>query len=144
MHIPIRGRIWELVHTDELPEDIDGECDAPWVKKKKIKIRKDLNGERLIDAYIHECAHAALWDLGEGPVASLGNAVAHELWNSGIQPEHKTTKKNLDKLEHEIISIIWSRGEVAVFEDSVRREVAHAMALMLNKLGWSLYKHSTS
>jgi hypothetical protein len=142
MRIPIRGRIWHLVHTNDLPEDTDGECDAPWIKKKKIKIRKDLNGEHLIDTYIHECAHAALWDLGEGPVASLANAIAYELWNSGIRPGYKTTKKNLDKLEYEIISIIWVRGEVAMFEESVRREVAHAMALMLNKLGWSFYNCS--
>ena len=140
MRILIRGKVWKLVHTSRLSKDIDGECDAPWVKKKKIKIRKGLKGERLLDAYIHECSHAALWDLGEGPVASLANAIAHELWNNNIRPGHKKTKKNLDKLEHEIVSVIWLRGEVAMFDESVRREVAHAVARMLNKLGWSFGK----
>ena len=49
----------------------------------------------------------------------------------------RSTKKNLDKLEHEIISIIWARGEVANFDEEVRREVAHSQARMLNRLGWA-------
>ena len=137
MRLSIRDKVWELVFTTTLPGDVDGECDAPWIKKKKIKIRKGLTDQRVLDAYVHECSHAALWDLGEGPVASLANAVAHELWNDGLRPEHKGTKRNLEKLEHEIISVIWSRGEVAVFDEDVRREVANAMARMLNRLGWA-------
>ena len=96
-----------------------------------------MSGQRLLDAYVHEVSHAALWDLGEGPIASLANAVAHELWNKGLRPDRKTTKNTRDKLEHEIISIIWSRGEVAVFDEEVRREVAHAMAQLLNRLTWA-------
>ena len=140
MRVLIRGKVWRLVYVKEIPSAdgiVDGECDAPWIKKKKIKIRKDLEGQPLLDAYVHECSHAALWDLGEGPVASLANAVAHELWNDGLRPRDKTTKKNLDKLEHEIISVIWSRGEVAMFDETVRGEVAHSMARMLNRLGWA-------
>lgn len=136
MRILVRGKVWRLVYTDSLPEDVDGECDAPFVKKKKIKIRKGMEGQRLLDALVHECAHAALWDLGEGPVASLANAVAHELWNKGLRLAGKATKRNLEKLEHEIISIIWSRGEVAVFDEDVRREVAHSMARLLNRIGY--------
>ena len=67
----------------------------------------------------------------------MANAVAHELWNDGLRRGHKPTKKNHDKLEHEIISIIWSRGEVAVFDEAVRREVADCQARMLNRLGWA-------
>lgn len=139
MRVLIRGKVWRLVYVKEIPSndgECDGECDAPWIKNKKIKIVKGLSDQRLLDAYVHELTHASLWDLGEGPVASLANAVAHELWNDNVRPGHKTTKKNLDKLEHEIVSIIWSRGEVAVFDEDVRREVAHSMARLLNRLGW--------
>lgn len=128
--------MWHLVHTKVLPSDVDGECDSPNTKKKQIRIRKDLKDQSLLDVYVHELTHAALWDLGEGPVASLANAVAHELWNDGLRPGSKACKRNLDKLEHEIVSIIWSRGEVAVFDESVRREVAHTIARLLNRLGW--------
>ena len=136
MKLLIRGKVWQLVYTT-LPKDVDGECDAPWTKKKKIKIRKELSNQRLLDVLVHECAHAALWDLGEGPIATMANAVAHELWNDGARPGYKSSKKNLEKLEHEIVSIIWSRGEVANFDEEVRREVAHAMGKMLNRLGWA-------
>lgn len=140
MRVLARGKVWRLVYTSKLPKDVDGECDAPWIKKKQIRIRKDMSDQRLLDAYVHEVTHASLWDLGEGPVASLANAVAHELWNDGLRPEHKPSKKNLDKLEHEIVSIIWSRGEVAVFDEDVRREVAHTIARLLNRLGWAFTK----
>jgi hypothetical protein len=133
----VRSKVWRLVYTSTLEKDVDGECDAPWIKKKKIKIRKDISGQRLLDAYVHELSHAALWDLGEGPVKSLANAVAHELWNKGLRADRKTTKKTRDKLEHEIISVIWSRGEVAMFDEDVRLEVAHSMARFLNRLGWA-------
>jgi len=137
MRVLARGKVWNLVHTRSLPKDADGECDAPSTKKKQIRIRAGLEGQRLLDVYVHELTHASLWDLGEGPVASLANAVAHELWNDGVRPDHKPSKKNLDKLEHEIVSIVWSRGEVAVFDETVRREVAHAIARLLNRLGWA-------
>lgn len=138
MKVRVRGKIWSLVYTVKgLPEDVDGECDAPTTKKKQIRIRKDLEGQRLLDVYVHELTHAALWDLGEGPVASLANAVAHELWNGGLRPGFKSSKRNLDKLEHEIVSVVWSRGEVAVFDETVRQEVAHAIARLLNRLGWA-------
>jgi hypothetical protein len=134
----VRGKVWSLVYTVKgLPEDVDGECDAPTAKKKQIRIRKGIEGQRLLDVYVHELTHAALWDLGEGPVASLANAVAHELWNDGLRPGFKPSKRNLDKLEHEIVSIIWSRGEVAVFDETVRREVAHTIARLMNRLGWA-------
>jgi hypothetical protein len=137
MRVLVRGKVWSLVYTNDLPKDVDGECDAPTLKKKQIRIRKNIGEQRLLDVYVHELSHAALWDLGEGPVASMANAVAHELWNDGLRPGHKPSKKNLDKLEHEIVSIIWSRGELAVFDEDVRREVAHTMARLLNRLGWA-------
>ena len=140
MRVLVRGKVWHLIHVKHIPSDdgeVDGECDSPTTKGKKIKIVKGLSEQRLLDVYVHEVTHAALWDLGEGPVASLANAVAHELWHDGLRPGRKASKRNLDKLEHEIVSIIWSRGEVAMFDEGVRREVAHTIARLLNRLGWA-------
>lgn len=137
MRVLIRGKVWRLVYTGTLARDVDGECDAPGIKNKQIRICKNLSEQRLLDVYVHEVSHAALWDLGEGPVASLANAVAYELWNDGLRLGHKPSKKNLHKLEHEIVSTIWSRGEVAVFDEDVRLEVANAMARLLNRLGYA-------
>ena len=129
--------MWRLVLTTTLPKDVDGECDAPWVKNKKIKIRKSLKDQPLLDAYVHEVTHAAFWDLGEGPVASLANVVALELWEEGFRPDRKTNKVTRAKLEHYIIGTIWTRGEVAVIDEDVRREIAESMARFLNRLGWA-------
>jgi len=137
VRVLIRTKVWKLVHTTTLEDGTSGECDAPWCKDKEIRIRKTLKNQDLLDTYVHEVTHAAFWDLGEGPVASLANAVAHELWNDGLRPGFKASKKNFDKLEHEIISVIWLRGEVAVIDENVRREVAHSQARVLNKLGWA-------
>ncbi|MGD9726555.1 MAG: hypothetical protein AB7L09_01170 [Nitrospira sp.] len=142
MRVRVRDKVWQLDHVKHIPGDdpdtvVDGDCDSPTTKNKKIRIVKDLSEQRLLDAYVHELTHAALWDLGEGPVASLANAVAHELWNDGLRPGHRPSKKNFAKLEHEVVSVIWSRGEVAVFDESVRQEVAHTIARLLNRLGWA-------
>lgn len=121
----------------DLPRDVDGECDAPWIKNKQIRIRRGLTKQRLLDAFVHEVTHASLWDLGEGPVASLANAVSLELWASGLRPGQETSKTTQDRLEQATISVIWTRGEVAVIDEGVRREVAQAIARMLNRLGWA-------
>ena len=140
MRVKIRDKVWTLVRVKSIPDEggdkVYGDCDAPWTKNKKIRVLKELSDQKLLDTLVHETTHAALWDLGEGPVKSLANAVAHELWNDGLRPDQRPSKKNFDKVEHEIISVIWSRGEVAVFDEDVRREVAHAIARLLNRLGW--------
>jgi len=133
----VRSKLWHLVHTTSLEEGCDGECDAPNRKGKQIRIRKELTGQRLLDAYVHELSHAALWDYGEGPIKSLANSMTHDLWNKGLRPNRKTTKKTRDKLEHEIVSVIWSRGEVAVIDEDVRREIAASFARALSNLGWA-------
>jgi hypothetical protein len=137
VRVLVRNKIWRLVYTTTLEEGTDGECDAPFIKKKQIRIRKELKGQRLLDAYVHEVTHAALWLLGEGPVASLANCVALDLWECGLRPGRKTTKVTRDRLEHHIVSVIWTRGEVAVIDEDVRREVAEAIARMLSNLGWA-------
>lgn len=137
MRVLIRNKVWDLIYSTSLEEGTDGECDAPFVKNKQIRIRKELKGQRLLDAYVHEVTHASFWDLGEGPVASLANVVALDLWESGVRPNRKTNKVTRDRLEHHIIGVIWTRGEVAVIDSDVRREMADSIARVLNRLGWA-------
>jgi hypothetical protein len=137
VRVLIRGKVWILSYSEDLPKEVDGDCDAPWVKGKQIRIRKELQNQPLLDAYVHEVTHAAFWDLGEGPVASLANVVALDLWEAGLRPNSKTTKVTRDRLEHRIIGVVWTRGEVAVIDESVRREMAESIARVLNRLGWA-------
>lgn len=137
MKVTIRGKVWTLVETSKIPSDIDGDCDAPTTKNKLIRIRPSLAGQRLLDVLCHEFSHAALWDLGEGPIESLANAIAHQLWDQGVRPDQKPSKRKMERLEQAIVGIIWTRGEVAVFDEVVRREVAHSIARILSRLGWA-------
>lgn len=137
MRLLIRGKVWKLIHSSNLPKEVDGECDSPSSKNKEIRIRKELKDQPRLDAIIHEMLHAAFWDLGEGPVASLANVVALDLWETKLRPARKTTMVTRDRLEHHIIGVIWTRGEIAVLDEDVRREVAHSLAHNLNRLGWA-------
>lgn len=137
MRVSIRGKVWNLEESSKLPPEIDGDCDAPTTKNKLIRIRSSIAGQRLLDVLCHEVAHAALWDLGEGPIESLANAIAHQLWDQGVRAGRKTSKRTEEKLEQAIIGIIWTRGEIAMFDEIVRREVAIALARVLRRLGWA-------
>ena len=59
MQVRILDRNWLVEFTNSLPEDVDGECDPPCRKKKKIKIRPDLSSDHLLRVAIHEMLHAA-------------------------------------------------------------------------------------
>lgn len=137
MKVSIRGKIWTLQECNKLPAGIDGDCDAPITKNKLIRIRSSISGQRLLDVLCHEVSHAALWDLGEGPIESLANAIAHQLWDQNVRPDQKTSKRTEEKLEQAIIGIIWTRGEIAMFDEVVRREVANAIGRLLSRLGWA-------
>ena len=136
MRLLVRGRVWSLIEWGGFPEDQNGDCDAPNTKSKQIRLRKGLTGKFLLDTLVHEILHAALWDLGEGPIATLANEVARALWDRGVCCSRTTTKATQERLENEIVSIIWTRGEVAVIDEGVRQEVAHAIARALARLGW--------
>lgn len=137
MRVRVRSRVWQLVFTKDLPTDVDGECDAPWLKHKRIKIRRDLKGQPLLDVLIHELTHACLWDLGEGPVVSLANAISHGLWQKGLRSEQRVNKTTRIKLEQEIVGILWTRGEMAVFDEEVKRDVSITLSRTLSRLNWA-------
>ena len=136
MRVLIRGKVWQLIEQRTLPDGRNGDCDGPDTKGKQIRILRALSGKPLLDTLVHEVLHAALWDLGEGPVLSLANEVARSLWQNGVRGSRVGTKATQERLEHEVVSTIWTRGEVAVIDEEVRREVAHAIARLLTRLGW--------
>jgi len=63
-------RLWRIVFTRDLPDDVDGLCDSqtdggrPRVGKK-ILIRDDLRGQDFLDTLFHESLHAAIECLNE-------------------------------------------------------------------------------
>jgi hypothetical protein len=63
----------------------DGECDAPDMPGKEIRIRRGLRPERELDVLIHEMVHAALWDLDESAVEELATDITRALTRLGYQ-----------------------------------------------------------
>lgn len=135
MRVHIRGKTWTLVEVT-FRSNTYGECDSPTKSGKQIRIKKGLKDHALLDTTIHEVTHAALWDLGEGPVDSLAGIIALTLWENGLRQE-LDRRPNMPKLEHDIVGVMWTRGEVAVLDEEVRRATANAISRVLTRLGWA-------
>ena len=72
---------------ERLPPDTDGLCDY---YGRKIKIRKTLRAERQLEVVIHECLHAAHWDLDETAITETAEDLARVLWRLGYKITPKT------------------------------------------------------
>lgn len=85
MQTYIRNRRYKLRFTDELPRNVDGECDPPNVPNKEIRISSRLSGERLLAVLLHETIHGGLWDIEEPAVDQLSSDQARILWRLGYR-----------------------------------------------------------
>lgn len=85
MHVTIRGKRWEVVFTEDIPEDLDGYCDAPHVPNKQIRIRASLQGEHLLEVLNHEFDHAAFWDMDEEVIQEVNEDRAKFLTRLGYK-----------------------------------------------------------
>lgn len=64
MRIRILGRTWNFKFVP--PEEIggkNGSCDNPCRSNKSIELWDELQGEECLETIIHECLHAAGWDV---------------------------------------------------------------------------------
>jgi len=69
---------WELAVVPNLKND--GDCDAPDVPNKKIRVDSSLRGRALLETYIHEFLHAACWPLSDDAVEQAGHDISRALW----------------------------------------------------------------
>ena len=60
-----------------------GDCDAPGVPGKQIRIRQSLRGRLKLDTIIHELLHAALWEVREEWVDRTATDIARILTDLG-------------------------------------------------------------
>jgi hypothetical protein len=80
----IRGKIWQIVRIQKMPGDPHGECDAPYVKGKQIRIYGEQKGRELVDTVLHEALHAAFWDLDDEAVHEVAHDLARLLDRAGL------------------------------------------------------------
>lgn len=86
MKVKVRGRYWNLLFTDQgLAEGQQGECQAPHLRGKTIKVRPDMSPLEELDTTIHELLHAGLWDLDEEVVEELASDLARILRKLGYR-----------------------------------------------------------
>ena len=87
MRVRIRGKHWTLVYTNALPNDADAHYEAPTTPNKQIRIRPNLSEARRLEMVLHECLHAAFWDLEEEAIESSAEDIARVLWRLGYRQE---------------------------------------------------------
>jgi len=64
-----------------------GDCDSPRRKNPEIRISNALRDEEELEVLIHECLHAAYWDLCEDAVRDPAADIAKILWDWGYRKE---------------------------------------------------------
>lgn len=89
MRLLILGKVWLLRHVANLSASRQGECDAPSLPRKEIRIRSRLSGERKLEVLIHEMTHAANWHLDEEFVTAFAKDVSRALWRLGYRNQEE-------------------------------------------------------
>lgn len=72
-----------------------GDCDSPRRKNPEIRISSSLEGEEELEVLLHECLHAAYWDLSEEAVCDPAVDIAKVLWDWGyrkVNDDGRTTR----------------------------------------------------
>lgn len=84
MKARLRGKVWHVRYVKRMPNTPDGECDAPDIPGKEIRIREGQQGRELVDTVIHEALHACFWDLDDEAVHEAGHDIARLLDRLGL------------------------------------------------------------
>lgn len=84
MLVRVRKKLWRLLFS-RIPASAEcyGDCDAPNVPGKTIRIDSRLQGEKRLEVIIHEVVHCGHWDLAEEAVEEFSRDLARILTRLG-------------------------------------------------------------
>lgn len=88
MHVKADGKRYEVVFAKHLMIDgvrLDGACDAPDVRNRRILLDNRLTDEDLLETVIHEHIHASAWFLTEEKVTEMAEDLKNVLWRMGYR-----------------------------------------------------------
>lgn len=85
MHVNILGKRYRLVFVPRLPSERRGDCDAPHIPGKQIRIQRKLSGEEELEVICHEVWHAADWSKDEEFISDASQDLARILWRLGYR-----------------------------------------------------------
>lgn len=84
MRIKLLGKLWDLVVVPR--QAAEGQCDAPSVRSKQIRIARRCRGQHRLDVILHELLHAAAFhQFDEQWVDELATDMARVLWRLGYR-----------------------------------------------------------
>lgn len=83
MYVKLNKKRWQLKFVPRM--SADGECDAPDVKNKSIKILSSLKGEHRLDTILHELLHACMWSFDEEFIDEIARDISRVLWRLGYR-----------------------------------------------------------
>lgn len=78
-----RGNKYLIQFTNRLSKVIFGDCDSPYSKERKIRIRKDLDDEKLLEISIHEALHACFFDIDDSVITETAKDISEFLIKLG-------------------------------------------------------------
>jgi hypothetical protein len=81
MRLRLGGKYWTLRFCALRKHK--GECDAPSVKNKQIRIKTNLSEREELEVLIHELLHAVEWMKDEEWVERSGVEISAALWKLG-------------------------------------------------------------
>lgn len=102
IRVRILGKHWtlEFARLYHPTDDVYGTTDGPDVKRKKIKIRKNLRGEEFLATTVHECLHAADWHKDEEWVEEVSVDIARVLCRQPVLERILDCPKLLNSVKH--------------------------------------------
>lgn len=83
MRVKVLGKYWDMIFGGTAPDE-DGRCDAPDIPKRKIRLRRGLRGDVLLETVIHEVVHAAAFHVDEEYVSEFAADLTRILRHKSI------------------------------------------------------------
>lgn len=83
MRVKLCGKYWTLRRTTLHLNA--GECDAPAIRNKEIRVDKRLQGHDELETLIHEMMHATDWRADEEHITEAAKDIAAVLWRLGYR-----------------------------------------------------------
>lgn len=83
MLVQLCGKKWSLKRP--ILQTHRGECDAPNIPKKEMRVDKRLKGQEELEVLIHEAMHAIDWKSDEEHVSCASSDLARMLWRLGYR-----------------------------------------------------------
>lgn len=89
-----RNKRYQVILTNNIPRDRNGDCDKPTAINKSIRIKANLGPRHFLEVALDEGIHACLWDVDNDIVADIAHSLSSYLWKLGYRRVESETTNN--------------------------------------------------